>query len=232
MSRVGDQLPPPRSGGGSGDIKSDNKTYIPDATRLAEIVEVWVYSVDDKGAFTRDNTGKKKARVKFQFVTRRDIVLDKRFPFYLGEKSHWSIFLEAVTGIPATKDYTDNPSPQRNIDIDNDVLGKQVLITTKFSDPYTDIISVMRPPSENDDFDSAPSHQPPPMVPAQLDRAEIKERLKRALRANIPKGFIDRAVQSVTGSSSPKSITTPDLALRVIAAIQTEEQEFEDEIPF
>lgn len=133
-------------------IQATNKVEIKNGTRRAKIVDVWIFNVDSDGKFTKEKTGEQKVSVKVQFVKRSDIVLEKRMRCYLSAKSMFAKLIQTLTGIEAGSEQ------MAGFDTDK-LIGMDVLVTTEFAEPYTNVTAIT--PVEMDDDLDGPPHQPP-----------------------------------------------------------------------
>jgi hypothetical protein len=133
-------------------VQATNKIQIKDGTRKARIIDVWIFNVDSDGKFTKEKTGEQKVAIKIRFDKRPDIVLEKRMRAYLSPKSRFAQLIQSLTGIEAGSDEMMAFDTDKLVDMD-------VLVTTEYKEPYTNITTIT--PREIDDDIDGPAHQPP-----------------------------------------------------------------------
>jgi hypothetical protein len=155
-------------------IEATNKQEIPNGTRKAEIVDVWVYNVDADGRYTAEKTGELKVSLKIRFDKRPDIVLDKRMRCYISKKARFALLIQSLTGIQSGSD------EMKAFDTD-DLIGMKVLVTTEYKEPYTNVTDII--PRETDE-DVIPA--PPPVATKPAPKAVETNPFDEDLDDEIP----------------------------------------------
>jgi hypothetical protein len=223
---------------GNGQVpKGTNKVQIPNGTRPATIVDHYIFNVtnDKDRAYTTDVTGERNVRVKVQLDKRKvqldkrpDIILAKTFRLYLGKKAAYAQFLQGITGIEAGSD------AMRAFNTDELLTDryKLVIVQTEYKDPYTNVLTIMPRPIEDDDLEQVPEHTPREPEPAPINNERTRARLIELLRMpQILPSEKDWAIREVTGTADRKSLTTPDIRARVVTILERKLKEIEEEIP-
>jgi hypothetical protein len=133
VPELGKLIPPSQ---GRQRVEATNKIQLTNGWYQGRIVDVWIYSVDENGKYTKQDTGEKKVSIKVSLLAAggvdSGIVLDWRRRAYLSKQSHFALALASLTGLQPGSD------EMRRFDSDK-LIGMAVEVQTQQADEYVNI---------------------------------------------------------------------------------------------